>query len=101
MKRARAIALAAFILAASASVLVTPTTASAQRELLSDRAESRSDLRDLISDRASSRDDLRDLLRDRMDRRGDLRDLISDRVRNRDDLSPLLNRFRDRLGGSS
>jgi hypothetical protein len=36
-----------------------------------------------------------------MDRRNDLRDLISDRARNRDDLAPLLNRFRDRLGGNS
>jgi len=27
--------------------------------------------------------------------------LISDRVRNQDDLGPLLNRFRDRLGGNN
>ena len=54
MKWAPAIASAAFALAASASLLATPTTASAQglRELLGDRAESRGDLRDLISDRS-------------------------------------------------
>src|SRR5215831_4110595 len=96
MTRAPAIATAALVLAASASLLMTALTASAQglRELLGDRAESRNDLRDLISDRSATRDDLRDLLRDRLERRSDLRDLILDRLATRDDLRDLL---RDRL----
>ena len=104
MKWAPAIASAAFALAASASLLATPTTASAQglRELLGDRAESRSDtgrddLRDLLKDRIERRSDLRDLISDRSGGRDDLRDLLKDRVDRRNDLRDLIS---DRSGGS-
>jgi len=100
MKHGAAIAKVAFMLAASASLLTTATSVSAQglRDLIGDRGESRGDLRDLIQDRLASREDLRDLLRDRLETRSDLRDLILDRIRNSDAESPVLNRIRDRLG---
>ncbi len=77
MKHGPAIAKVAFMLAASASLLTTATSVSAQglRDLIGDRGESRGDLRDLILDRLASREDLRDLLRDRLEKRSDLRDL--------------------------
>ena len=92
MKHGPAIAKAAFILAASASLITTATTVSAQglRDLIGDRTESRGDLRDLILDRLASREALRDLLRDRLEGRSDHRDLISDRLAGREDLRDLL-----------
>src|SRR5262249_9040025 len=82
MKRGPAITRALFIVAASASLLTTATSVSAQglRDLVGDRAEGRGELRDLILDRLASREDLRDLLKDRLERRSDLRDLIQDRL---------------------
>ena len=96
MKHGPAIAKVAFIIAASASLLTTTTSVSAQglRDLIGDQGESRGDLRDLIQDRLATREDLRDLLKDRLERRKDLRDLIVNRLASREDLRDLLG---DRL----
>ena len=59
MKYRSAIAGAAFILAASASLPTTATVVSAQglRDLIGDSDDSRADLRDLILDRSAGREE--------------------------------------------
>jgi len=87
MKRASAFKAAAFMLAASASLLTFTATSSAEQYRHSgfDRGASRSDLRDLLSDRLERRGELRDLLADRLERRGELSDLLEERMEGRGD----------------